>query len=558
MLKLFRLFLFLYLLPGFSTSVFAVEIKVKLDRNPVNINDSFLLTFSSNESPDDDPDFSPLEQDFEILNQQQNSSTSIINGNFTRQLTWNLYLMPKRSGRLKIPAIRFGDDASQAINLQVTDQPQNINSNEPIFLEVNVQPNKPYVQSQVIYTLKFYRNVQISQASLTEPQLENAVIEKLGEDSTYTTQINGVEYAITERKYAIFPQQSGQMEIAPLTLTAEVVNRQRQRFGGFFNSRGGQTKRVRSQAVTLDVQAIPETYQHAHWLPARQLHLREQWSADKLEVKVGEPLTRTLTLLAQGATAGQLPELGELSQSEDLKNYPDQPVLKEQKKAEGLIAFREEKIAFIPAHPGQYQLPAIEIPWFNIATGQIEFARLPAVNITAVAVAQQAQSESAPPILNADAAPPIKIVEKSAKPYWMWISILLALGWTANIVYLLRKRKNNPLSEQATNPPQQADLKSIQKALKQSCEQNNPQAARQALLEWGKEQYNAYNLAALSPNCSSELKAQIQLLNQSLYAATPQAWDGQMLFQTFLANQTRQDNAEDGNAEVLKPLYPAN
>jgi len=32
-----------------------------------------------------------------------------------------------------------------------------------------------------------------------------------------------------------------------------------------------------------------------------------------------------------------------------LKSYPDQPVLQEQKKADGVIAFREEKIALIPS-----------------------------------------------------------------------------------------------------------------------------------------------------------------------------------------------------------------
>jgi len=46
--------------------------------------------------------------------------------------------------------------------------------------------------------------------------------------------------------------------------------------------------------------------------------------------------------------------------NDQLKAYPDQPVLKEQKKVDGMLAFREEKIALIPSKAGSYTLPAIE------------------------------------------------------------------------------------------------------------------------------------------------------------------------------------------------------
>ena len=37
----------------------AAEIQVAVDRNPVSINDSFQLVFTTSTTPDDDPDFSP-------------------------------------------------------------------------------------------------------------------------------------------------------------------------------------------------------------------------------------------------------------------------------------------------------------------------------------------------------------------------------------------------------------------------------------------------------------------------------------------------------------------
>ena len=62
----------------------ATEIQVSVDRNPVNLNESFQITFSASAEPDGSPDFSPLRENFEILNQQRSSNVSWINGKNSR------------------------------------------------------------------------------------------------------------------------------------------------------------------------------------------------------------------------------------------------------------------------------------------------------------------------------------------------------------------------------------------------------------------------------------------------------------------------------------------
>ena len=241
-----------------------------------------------------------------------------------------------------IPPIAFGSDLSKPLKISVTYAPQpSSQTSDELFLEVSASPEKPYVQSQVIYVLKVFRRVQIAQASLADPEIKDAVVEKLGDDSTYSTQINGLDYWVTERKYAIFPQQSGVFTIAQVTLNAEVISHQRPHFNGFFNQQITQAKRVSSQAITLNVQAVPKNFDHPQWLSAESLHLEEHWSNNALQTQAGEPLTRTLTLVAKGATVGQLPELVGQWAVDGVKSYPDQPVLKEDKQSDGLLASRE-------------------------------------------------------------------------------------------------------------------------------------------------------------------------------------------------------------------------
>ncbi len=540
-----------------SSAQAVINIQASVDRNPVSINESFQIIFTANDSPDDDPDFSVLNKDFEVLNQSHSSKSSWINGQSSKIIEWTLTVMARHTGSLIIPPVRFGDDVSQAATVLVTqaDQQRAIEADKDIFLEVEVTPQTPYVQSQILYTLRLYRRVQISQASLTEPNLDDAVVEKLGEDANYTTQVNSVNYAVTERKYAIFPQKSGVVTIAPMQLTAEVVINTRPSFNGFFNRQATRTKRVMSKAVTLEVKPIPDSFTGSHWLSADELYLKQEWSGDINNMKVGEPLTRTLTLLAKSTTVGQLPELHSEPKDSQLKTYPDQPVLTEDKSENGLLALREEKIAFIPSKAGSYQLPAIEIPWFNNKTQKMELARIEPTTISAVAAGAptQAMTKQAMPIKEQQTATSETKTVVRDNPIWMWLSAFLATGWLLTIIFFLRQNKSKAKFE--TGKSQKPKAVDFNKLLKQACADNNAQQAKAFMIDWGQKQLNESSLGAIAMLCDQDLRTELLYLNQCLYSPQATAWDGgQRLYQAFLANKLVSNQHEEVD-DSLEPLF---
>jgi len=560
-LSTISLFFLFMLLP--LQSVSAAQIHVSVDRNPVSLNESFQITFSAGEDPDDGPDFSPLQQDFDILSQTKNSKSSWINGKSSTTLQWVLTVMAKQTGSLTIPAVKFGEDSSQAMPLQVTESTDNKDSriDADLFLEVEAAPESPYVQAQVLYSMRLYRRVEITQASLTEPELTDAVIEKLGDDNNFTTQINGVDYWVTERKYAIFPQKSGQMTIKPLQLTAQVVTSNRPSFSGFFNPQMTQIQRVSSKSVTLEVKPAPATYSGQHWLAAEQVYLNEEWSGDRQQMKVGEPLTRTLTVLAKGTTVSQLSELNTGKTDDQLKSYPDQPVLQEQKKVDGVIAFREEKIAIIPSKAGSYSLPAIEVPWFNTKTQKMEIAKIPETSLTAVAAAG---AQLTPPTLAVPAATQAqKIQTTSVKPspqnnLWLWVSVFLGLGWLLTLIYFLSRRRSpgKPVSE---DPVVRMRLEDSVKRLKKACHDNDAAAAKDALLAYAASQSgagaaNIMGLGAIAAQSDARLRDEILRLNQVLYGKEAEHWQGKKLFQAFVENKAR-EKIQVTEDRSLEPLY---
>lgn len=550
--------LFFLLLNFVPVTVSAAQISVSFDRNPVSLDESFQIIFTANDTPDNDPDFSPLEQDFEILGQSQSSNSSWINGQSSKTIQWTLNVMAKHPGSLVVPAVQFGDDASQPASILVTQATagKTVNTDDDLFLEVEANPQSPYVQSQVLYTVRLYRRVEIAQAALNEPELGDAVIEKLGDDSNYTTQINGVNYLVTERKYAIFPQKSGSITIKPLILTAEVVSNSRPNFNGFFNSQTTRTKKILSKSVSLDVKPAPASFTGRHWLSAEQLVLKEEWSGDNQQMKVGEPLTRTLTLLAKGTTVGQLPELNTGKVDDQLKTYPDQPALQEQKKPEGLIAFREEKIAIIPSKAGFYKLPAIEIPWFNNQSQKMEIAKIPETTITALE-AEGSLSTPVAPVTPAVQQPQkieqaTTIINRSQQNIWLWIAVFLGTGWLVTLAYFLIKRPAKKTVVEKNEP--ELRLADSIKKLKKACADNNATAAKDALLAWGRQKHDAASLGAIAELSDARLRDEILLLNQVLYGKEAGQWQGKKLFQAFVENKAREKIATTDD-DKLEPLY---
>ena len=103
--------------------------------------------------------------------------------------------------------------------------------------------------------------------------------------------------------------------------------------------------------------------------------------------------------------------------------------------------------------------------------------------------------------------------------------------------------------------PAEISLKMCSKLLKKACLSNDKQAAKEALLHWGKIQFNATSLGAIAPHCEARLRDAILELNTALYSQHNVAWEGKPLFQGFSENTARAKLSTRSEDDVLKPLY---
>jgi len=546
----------------------AAAIKATPDRNPVHIGETFDLVFSSAESVDADPDFEPLTKDFEILNQSQNSQISMVNGKISKMQEWTLTLSPKRAGALAIPSIAFGSDHSPpaSVTVQAAEAPKpSAGNDEPITLEMDAEPKNPYVQAQVICTLRLWMldGIHVS-GNLVDPQVEDALVERLfdGNGRTYMAVRNGKQYAVLERKYALFPQKSGLLRIDPIqqTLGIEVGGRS-------FFSRSTRAMAVKSAAIDLKVRPQPPEFTGTHWLPAADLKLEESWPQNPPQAKAGEPVTRTLTLHAEGATVSLLPELDtDRNLAPSIKQYPDQPVLNEEKQpTTGISSTRQEKTALIPAQPGEFTLPAVAIPWWNTKTERMETARIPERSLRVEASGEPAPQAATPEPAAPAQAEPAPAQQGAAQPprpvdedLWFWLTLLFGLGWLGTgLAWWLNRRRQPPSAPiPAQAVPAAPDGRQAVQALRQACARHDPAATRQALLAWAQTRWPRQRPATLDEVADlggGALAEAIGRLNRALYGNSKEGWRGDGLWAAV--ESVGGEEAEKQEESTLAALY---
>lgn len=575
----------------------AGPVSATLDRTVIAADETVTLTLETSQTnAPDQPDLDPLRAQFDILGVSQSNRIQIVNGRTDAAKSWIINLSPKQEGNLTIPSLRVGRERTEAISLQVepagqvtgNDGANSSRARDDVFLEMTADITDPYVQQQVIVTQRLFYRVPLREGALSKLESDGALIERLGDDKEFEKDRNGQRYRVIERRYAVFPQKSGRLVLNGAQLSAQIPDQRNgnsglNRFFGrdVFDDPFGMMQSMRpitrkSENITLDVHAQPASASNGAWLPARQIKLQEEWSADTLQLKTGQPITRTVRMIAEGLAANQLPPLP----APDLsfaKVYPDKSNSSNVTQANGLTATIEQKLALIPQQGGYFTLPEIRIPWWNVVAQRQEVARLPPRKVHVHADAAGTNSSgTAPQSVTPPAELNIPTFEPLAQPAaqvdgdaakWQFITAAVALAWAMTVWLWLRdRRRRGSVQHYAVNAKRGLDHASTRAALNQiktACQNNDAHAAAQALLSWGGSVWPdnpPRSLPALAQRLDQDENnpATQALLNldKLLYSGAADTWDGKGSA-SALTSGLKVPKKTIGSQEVLPPLYPA-
>jgi hypothetical protein len=537
------------LLSLLTLSASAQTFNASVDRTRLNEGESVELTLESDDvTRFGKPDLQPLDALFEVLGTRQVNRLTNIN-NQSRAITlWIITLQPKQNGYVVIPPLRLGDAQSQAITLHVQASSEQTGGQlAPIFIDASLDQESVYVQAQSVLTLRIYHSVSLyDDSSLTPLEIPQARVEALGEPRTYEKDINGIRHGVIELRYAIFPQESGELLIPGQVFSATAVARASANDYNPFGPRPGRVTRVKSPEIPLQVKTKPASYPaDAPWLPARSLSLSEVWNPQPEQARAGESLTRSLLLKVDGLSSAQLPPLP-ATRGADLRRYPDQPQLANQASEFGLTGSREEREALVPNRSGPIELAAVEVLWWNTQEDRLERSSLPARTL------QVASNPSLEAQTTALAQTPMTALPGPRLWPWQLSTGLLGLSTMLGFALWWRARRQPAvLPSQQTGP----SPRNLLDDLKRSCLANDSLATRHALDAWARQQPETLaDMAARFTPLSDALDG----LNGALYSESGQHWQGRNLWLAIRSLPTAETSEASLNQEAspLPPLYP--
>ncbi|RKZ50710.1 MAG: hypothetical protein DRR16_06645 [Candidatus Parabeggiatoa sp. nov. 3] len=379
--KTLYLFMIVSLWLSLSPAIAAPNLEAIVDTSRLMLGETLTLKLAlSDATAVDQPDFTPLENLFEVSGSQQFHSTQIINGRMSSQIVWQYTLEPQKTGVLTIPALTMktsaGNLRSQPVQIVVTQTP--VKRRDGVRLEATVSNPKPYLHQPILYTLRLYHRGKLRDLEPVLPS-DNVLMEQLGKLKQRRTLDNGRQMIVAEITYILTPLRSGQLEIGPVKMKALKQNNN-QGFGGSFFNFGSDYRptTITSSPLTLDVQA-PISHP---WLPLNDLQLQHKWESDISQpVIAGTPLIWTLTLRAEGMGGQSPPQLETFVQSNaDFRVRSPKPeiervVLSDSKTPVSTIT---QSFSLIPVNTGTLSLPAIRIPWWDVQNQRQAVVELPA------------------------------------------------------------------------------------------------------------------------------------------------------------------------------------
>lgn len=371
--KPLQFFAWLVLLLGISTQIAAQQqrVEVQLSSHRVSIDESVILSVRAY-SLDAELDVSALGAEFDVTKRSSSRQVTIENGKRTSVVEWILELIPRRTGVIEVPPVKVGSEQSRPMTLLV-EQPASGTARD-LYIEASVDVSDPYVQAQVIYTLRVFQDVRFLDASLSLPDVEGALMQQLGDERSYQQNVNGRNYTVSEIRYSVFPQQSGELTIPSIILKA-VVPVDRNQVPNTRTRTRSLTRRA--QNITLNVRPRPDGLEGSWWLPAKDIQLQSEWSEPIDALSVDQPVTRTIHVMAHGVADSQLPAL-DVPQVDNISIYADTPTAATNASEKGMLSQQTNTWAVIAQVPGKLVLPEVRVNWFDTKTGEARVATLPA------------------------------------------------------------------------------------------------------------------------------------------------------------------------------------
>lgn len=332
----------------------------------------------------------------------QSSSYQYVNGKSSRTqtFTYTYVLVGTKAGTFTIPAATVEVDGekytSNTLTIKVLEgdqagsQQQSSKagiSDKDVFLRATVNKTSPYEHGDLLYTIKLYTRLEVSGIKNADiPEFNGFLSQDLGDPNQQLVpeveNYNGLVYrTFVIQQKLLSPQRSGKITIEPVAIDLNIRMRVQRRnyniFEDLFDSYQDVTKKLRSNAVNLNIKPLPSPKPSGFKNLVGNFSLNSSISAS--EVKENDPVTIKLVLSGEGNL--KLLPVPEPDFPEDFELYDPKVINNLKTTAGGITGSRTFEYLVIPRFGGEFNIPAISIPYFDPQSGTYKTLRSKTFNI---------------------------------------------------------------------------------------------------------------------------------------------------------------------------------
>ncbi|MBI5243914.1 MAG: protein BatD [Elusimicrobia bacterium] len=366
----------------------------------------------------------PAMPNFNVHGAGQNRNFTFANGVMTNSAEYRYVLVPRFSGRaligpisaesggvtrktaaIEIAVLKHSPAAApqpspqpppQAHGARPQAQPRGPGGAPDLFVSAEVDKESPYVNEQVILTVRFYTGVPLlGNAEWHPPATQGFLSEDIPPAQPRQVFQDGRRYNLSEIKLVLFPMQSGELTIGPSVIVCQAqqemeVDPFSQDFFQRFFSQGlmqAQTRELRTRSITLKVQPLPEAGRPASFTGVVG-QLRVKAETDKKSLSAGDALNLVVTVEGSGNLKALLdPKLPDMPQ---FRTYDTVSSANIEKDANGVRGSKVFKTVLVPKVSGQLKIPAIPVSYFDPVKRDYATAETRPIEIDAAPGAAQA------------------------------------------------------------------------------------------------------------------------------------------------------------------------
>ena len=338
-------------------------------------------------------DISPLLKDFKIVSgPAQQTNIQWVNGAMTssRSLSWTL--LAKKEGKVNIPRlnVKMGNQVYRTNPIGITvERGAGRAQLANLFIEAKPDKEQAYPGEQVTVTYRLFTRLNLSIEDIEYPKSVGFWNEDLRVAQTVRfrdTQIKGVGYKVaTLYKAAMFPTQTGELVIAPMTVICNIEKPSRRRSNGvfddpFFNSIFRETQRQFIQSDSLKIFVMPyPKLPPVDFAGAVGKFEVNSW-VDTSPVKVNEAITFKVRLKG----TGNLNQFNMRNNKfpQNMEVFPPTSSFERDEFRDELTGELSMEYILIPRIPGQYNLNPVALTYFDPSIKKFVVARSPSVSVT--------------------------------------------------------------------------------------------------------------------------------------------------------------------------------